>query len=456
MAWNDRLLEAKYTSPSGKEFSFVYGDVSKETDLKTATFTFPEKDGALVQSLGRGGRRFPLTCSFYGADCMELADAFEAGLCETGTGELVHPVYGTFKVVPTGSIKRTDSVVSAANLSTVEVTFSETLTDSDEESGETATIESIESVREEALEAAADEFAETVSAENASEQIKLRVTLKDTIEAESKIMGKSLDEEYSRAIAAAGDKVSEAAEMPVEKVRKAHGSYSTMKSGALGLCDEIGGRDFSLEKDFLKQIGEYLLGLIGLPSDILSDPASAIGAFGDLFSSLGKVSKNEPDGKNDLANAYAAKKLSAAAAVCGMASGLSRIASRGGFSTRESAVNAASALGGVLVDYTELLDRAAKKTAEFSGETDVVSIESSEVFCKVQELVHAAEKYILSVAFSLSSKRTIFLDEDRQILELLSELYGNLDRMDEFIKDNNLNADEIELIPMGREVSYYV
>ena len=68
------LTDIKYTSPSGKEFTFVYENVSKETDLKTATFTFPEKDGAYIQSLGRGGRRFPLTCIFTGENCMKKAE----------------------------------------------------------------------------------------------------------------------------------------------------------------------------------------------------------------------------------------------------------------------------------------------------------------------------------------------------------------------------------------------
>ena len=54
MAWIDDLLTAQYTSPQGTLFTFLYRDVTKEVDLKTSTYTFPTKDGALVQSLGRG------------------------------------------------------------------------------------------------------------------------------------------------------------------------------------------------------------------------------------------------------------------------------------------------------------------------------------------------------------------------------------------------------------------
>jgi hypothetical protein len=54
-------------------------------------------------------------------------------------------------------------------------------------------------------------------------------------------------------------------------------------------------------------------------------------------------------------------------------------------------------------------------------------------------------------------QKTVTLDRDRQAVELCAELYGEADgRLDEFIALNNFNIDEIELIPTGRRVSYYV
>ena len=54
--------------------------------------------------------------------------------------------------------------------------------------------------------------------------------------------------------------------------------------------------------------------------------------------------------------------------------------------------------------------------------------------------------------------KIIKVDRDRQIIELLCQLYGEdgFNRMDEFINDNELTADEIVCLPMGREVKYYV
>ena len=113
MAWDTDIIEAVYTAPSGKKYNFQYDSkLSSETDLKTATFTFPERDGALVVPLGVGGRRFAFTCYFYGKNSNKDADAFENGLKERGYGELQHPIYGTHKVVPTGTITTKSSADS--------------------------------------------------------------------------------------------------------------------------------------------------------------------------------------------------------------------------------------------------------------------------------------------------------------------------------------------------------
>lgn len=44
MAWMEDIKDAAYTAPSGKEFTFKYAsNLISETDLKTSTYTFPEK-----------------------------------------------------------------------------------------------------------------------------------------------------------------------------------------------------------------------------------------------------------------------------------------------------------------------------------------------------------------------------------------------------------------------------
>jgi hypothetical protein len=72
------------------------------------------------------------------------------------------------------------------------------------------------------------------------------------------------------------------------------------------------------------------------------------------------------------------------------------------------------------------------------------------------KLVYSSVQLIMSVSLSLPMRRSIVLDQDRQLIELVCELYGSEDYIDKFIAENDLSLDELEVIPMGREVSYYV
>jgi hypothetical protein len=74
----------------------------------------------------------------------------------------------------------------------------------------------------------------------------------------------------------------------------------------------------------------------------------------------------------------------------------------------------------------------------------------------LSKLVYSSVQLIMSISLSLPMRRTIVLDQDRQLVELVCELYGSEDFIDKFIAENDLNLDELEIIPMGREVSYYV
>jgi hypothetical protein len=82
----------------------------------------------------------------------------------------------------------------------------------------------------------------------------------------------------------------------------------------------------------------------------------------------------------------------------------------------------------------------------------------SAAYMALSELTQNSVQLILNAAFALPMRRTIKLDRDRQAIELCAELYGVVDNetVDRFILENKLTLEEIVIIPMGREVSYYV
>ena len=127
MPWQDRLRQAAYTSPSGIRIVFNYENVSRKIGKKTSAFDFPDANGTYVQDLGNTGRRYPIRAIFWGDDYDLEAEFFESILTEQGIGQLEHPIYGTVKVIPFGSITRRDDLKTAANQAFIQVTFWETI-----------------------------------------------------------------------------------------------------------------------------------------------------------------------------------------------------------------------------------------------------------------------------------------------------------------------------------------
>ncbi len=127
MAWQDRVGEASYSSPSGQTVTFDFEDLTSYFEKKTAGFEFPDADGTYVQDNGVSSRRFPMRCIFWGNDCDLQADGFELMLSERGEGQLSHPLKGKKTVVPFGSVTRIDALKTQANQAIVELEFWETI-----------------------------------------------------------------------------------------------------------------------------------------------------------------------------------------------------------------------------------------------------------------------------------------------------------------------------------------
>src|SRR5688572_2302126 len=128
MAWQDRLRQGAYTSPSGTRIVFQFEDVSRAVTLRSTPFEFAGVNEAYVQQNGFGSRRYPLRIFFSGANHDIEATVFEAALLQKGVGRLEHPFYGLVpNAVPLGDITRRDDLKTAANQTIIEVEFWTTL-----------------------------------------------------------------------------------------------------------------------------------------------------------------------------------------------------------------------------------------------------------------------------------------------------------------------------------------
>jgi len=92
MAWSDNLLDASFR---GVRFDCL--DTSDSADRANTEHSCPFKDGAHMEDLGRGARRFHVEAVFFGDNYESSMQAFVKALEEGGEGDLVHPVHGALK-----------------------------------------------------------------------------------------------------------------------------------------------------------------------------------------------------------------------------------------------------------------------------------------------------------------------------------------------------------------------
>lgn len=92
--WRDRIGMARFRTAA-----FHVGEAEREGGRRTVTHEYPLRDRPFVEDLGRQARAFPVDGYVLGPDYMTARDELLAALEEAGTGELVHPYYGTLRVM---------------------------------------------------------------------------------------------------------------------------------------------------------------------------------------------------------------------------------------------------------------------------------------------------------------------------------------------------------------------
>jgi hypothetical protein len=413
MSWIDRLLPATYISPSGLPFTFQYEDVSTEVDKKTATFIFPEVDGAFIQDLGRGGRRFPLSIIISGEDYDITADSFMLALEEKGVGTLIHPKYGTRFVVPVGNISRSDNLISGSNQAIINVSFSETIVDTNF----TKLVENIVSKVGAALSlfefAVSEQFSQNIKLDSVAEINGLKsklTTIKDKADSAFSEIVKADEDTYT--------------------------AFQIVKNSLTDSISDIGNYTFESMKqtvtllrlpvqapyDFFYKISQY--------QNNVNDTKDK-----DIYKPL--ISSSEPE------NEF----LSDVSFIYSNIAGLCEASVNNEYQTRNDVLFTSEYILNVFDSTKEWID---------DNITSLGFIDSGEAYNALLDVITLTNTYLINLAFDLPSEKKIILDQDRNVIELVSELYNDLEKIDFFIQTNNLTCDEIEILPRGKEVVYYV
>lgn len=404
MAWIDRLQTAAYISPSGIRFEFQYENISMNVEKKTGEFDFSEIDGTYIQDLGRKGRKFPFTVYFSGPDYDTDSDSFFAALEEPGIGTLEHPLYGNRKVVPTGTISRRDDLVTGANQAVFTITFSETIVDITFPSSELNDKIDIQNYVDNLNDNISDQYATDLDIENEAES----AVLQDNI-----INNKDVFVDTLESITKLNDEIDNAMTT----------LSNSIDTSVVDLIIGPGG------------IASQVLTLINTPSNIIASANAFIEGYGSIIDNFISID-------NESANEYLTNLLFTSGSFGALS--LSMLNSE--FLNRPEAIDALESIEDIYDNITSWMD---------DNITVFEILDIGDIYSFLNQLFSKIVGYLVRLSFDLPKKIYLTLTSDRQLIELVAELYGDLDLIDFFIQTNDLTTDEIELLPMGKEVIYF-
>lgn len=92
MSWSQTLQDASF-----KGFVFEIVKTDDTSERATVEHSYPYVDGADVEDMGRSARRTSVEAIFYGINYEISLQAFLAILDQPGSGEFIHPVFGSIK-----------------------------------------------------------------------------------------------------------------------------------------------------------------------------------------------------------------------------------------------------------------------------------------------------------------------------------------------------------------------
>ncbi len=418
MNWENRLQPATYTAPSGKSFTFDFKKVEVSATHRASIFRTPNKPGAYAIDFGMGERKYPLTAYVFGNDYDIEADKLVLLLEERGHGKLDHPVYGT-KTVQVMGYKRKDDPADRAGVGIINIDF----------------IESTETT-----------FVET------------KKDVEDDLKKKRKKLNKENPEELDKEIKKLGEvlKKSETSKRMKEYLDLADKHLRPELSffeEAEALFNAI---HDSLNDKITKNIGKPLVlasqmnALIKVPATLVQRTALRLQGYTKFATDL-----RERSSISALTKDTKSKLLEVGVLLSAIETAISETLMNSDFKTRGEALVYAN----VLLELHEV-NKAFMETEEAkfqAGSLELLIYGNSEQTRQLEYIVQVTAAKLADVAFGLAQERSIILSRDRTIIDLAFELFGSIDDvyLDALIDINNLEGDEIDLMPEGKEITYY-
>lgn len=412
--WTDRLRSCVYTAPvTGMTHNLLIDKVARSGEKKAAIHDRLGQDGVNVQDLGQGVKKYAMEVYIAGKDYDKAADAFEVALsesCAKKKARLQHPRWGNLVGYPL-TYSQSEELVDGTRVAVFQFDFIHVPDDG----GIVATTSSSAAILSAADKAASANVADIVT-KSAADLAKLKKNITKTVKAITSPLTTitGILSDVHTALTSAS--------MFIER------TIDTLVMTPVDLCNQV-------------------TGLVRLPALTVATAKTKIATYKSIYAQAATSLGLAITGGPALTEAQAS-----AAGVTLQAIGIATIeaAVSGTLGSRDDAVNAASELAALIAQL-----RAALDTLQGYG-----YYADADLLDALANLAANARAYLLEKSYSLRIERIITLEGDRNILELLRELYGEADdedaRLDESIAQNNLGGDDLLVIPRGTRFRYYV
>lgn len=416
--WQGRVKEGAYKSPSGTPFYFE--DVGRDTPLRTKAFDFVQINGSYIQQNGYGARSYPLRCIFSGLHHDLIATSFEAALLERGIGILEHPLYGTFDVVPVGTVARRNDLVTAANQSVVEITFSTTLAEIYPSGAGFPKSEILAALDAFNL-AAALEFENQTTLTSKLDQASGKSTVRKVLGAVSSSLKSVSDQVYTAR-------------------REYDSNYRAINEG----LDVLIGQPLLL--------AQQIEGLILAPSRAAIGIRNRLSGYLALAQSLFTINTGIKDGsQNESAkraneNDFAIADLSVLTSLAGSIGAVATATYKSRPEALAAALEIVSQTDAAITWREARLESLAGSVVDTGG-----------AYQAIQEAAALTGGYLVDLSFGLLAEKSMVTERARTPIDLCAQLYGSLDddKLQLLIDTNNFTGSEILEIPKGRTVVWY-
>lgn len=409
MSYLDRLRECRYRSPSGIEFTAHFDDAGRTSSKKLAINELPQQDTPDVQDLGDGTNDYTMNLYFTGPDYDTIADAFWTALEERGAGILFHPRWGDIPVMPQSRSQREDFVNGARQaVFTVQFIRVSVIENYPLTSAGSAT--SVANAVSSASVSATDEFAKDFQIKDARDRVSIIDKVKNGVETVSNAIND---------IAAATDEANE--------------QFNQIVRDVTATADELVNAPANLASSIIR--------LVRTPARVQANVRNKLRGYTNLYNNIISMLLNE------VGTSGQAQTSSLFLTAIGLATAEAAVTDNGETQTREQVAYSALQLSQIRDGIVSNINTLEESIEDY--------FYSPEIARTLREQLTTAIAILYERGFGLALERIEVLDHDTTPLNFVYRVYGSIDRLEEWIKQNELMGDEHFLIQKGQEVRYY-